>query len=287
MDKEIRSLAIRQYLKYFVVWFIALAVALVFLGVMKLGRKDAAGAGRTNHQAPKERVYDLADVLTAEEEENLRQYIAVCEDEARMDIVVVTINEDIEANGYWESSMYTRADDFYDFNSYGYDEVYGDGILLLDNYYEGQKGSVTSTCADVYRAFGDYENDRILDAVYEYIEDDPYLAYRAFVSESTKLMKQHRNPVAGNVLFLILVFLIPIIVAGIFIAVKLNPKKAKDTTVASTYVPGGQGKMYVSTDNFIRKNVVKTKIETSSSSGGGGGRTSRSGVRHGGGSRRR
>ncbi len=285
MDKEIRREAIGQYLKYFAFWFIIMALVLVFFGFMKLGKKETV---RTNMQAPVERVYDYADVLTNEEEDKLRTYIAECEKEAKMDIIVVTINEDVQSKGYWESAMNSRADDFYDHNSYGYNKVHGDGILLLDNYYEGQMGSVTSTCAAVYEAFGDYENDRVLDAVYAYIEDDPYLAYRAFVSESTKLMKQHRNPISGNFIILILVFLIPIIVSVVFVVTKLKTKKAKDTTKPNTYVPGGQGQINASTDNFIRKNLVKTKIETSSgNSGRGGGRTSSSGVRHGGGSRRR
>lgn len=288
MDKEMKREALGQYLKYFAVWFLILGIALVFFIVSAVKKADV---GRTNDQAPNERVYDYAEVLTHEEEELLRAYIAECQDKARMDIIVVTIKEDVQSQGYWETVMNGKADDFYDYNSYGYNKVYGDGILLLDNYYEGQMGTVTSTCGAVYEAFGDYENDLILDAVYRYIETDPYEAYRAFVSESTSLMRQHRHPISGNFIFVVLALVIPPIVAAIFAVVKMNPRKAKDTTKPNTYVQGGQGRMNVSTDNFIRNNVVKVRIQTESSGGSSGGRggsrTSSSGVRHGGGSRRR
>ncbi len=288
MNKEMKREALGQYLKYFAVWFVILGIALVFFIVSAVKKADV---GRTNEKAPAERVYDYAEVLTFEEEEQLRAYIAECQDKARMDIIVVTIKEDVQSQGYWETVMNGKADDFYDYNSYGYNKVYGDGILLLDNYYEGQMGTVTSTCGAVYEAFGDYENDLILDAVYRYIETDPYEAYRAFVSESTSLMRQHRNPISGNFIFVVLALVIPPIVAAIFAVVKMNPRKAKDTTKPNTYVQGGQGRMNVSTDNFIRNNVVKVRIQTESSGGSSGGRggsrTSSSGVRHGGGSRRR
>lgn len=288
MDKEMKREALGQYLKYFAVWFVILGIALVFFIVSAVKKADV---GRTNDQAPAERVYDYAEVLTHEEEELLRAYIVECQDKARMDIIVVTIKEDVQSQGYWETVMNGKADDFYDYNSYGYNKVYGDGILLLDNYYEGQMGTVTSTCGAVYEAFGDYENDLILDAVYRYIETDPYEAYRAFVSESTSLMRQHRHPISGNFIFVVLALVIPPIVAAIFAVVKMNPRKAKDTTKTNTYVQGGQGRMNVSTDNFIRNNVVKVRIQTESSGGSSGGRggsrTSSSGVRHGGGSRRR
>lgn len=294
MDKEVKKTAVKQYLKYFIVWFVILGIVLVIAGGIIIGNKMKDTPGRGNHQAPAERVYDYAEVLTAEEEELLRQQIAICEKKARMDIIVVTINEDVESQGYWERVMNARADDFYDLNNYGYDKIHGDGTLLLDNYYPGQMGTVTSTCGAVFEEFGVYDNDLVLDAVYRYIDSDPYRAYKAFVTKSTELIVESRRPLSSYFFVWLLVLIIPAVIAGIFAMVKLNPPKAKDTTVPSTYVQGGQGRMNVSTDSFIRNNVVKTRIQTSSSGGGGsyssgrgGARVSRSGVRHGGGSRRR
>ena len=51
---------------------------------------------RGNSQEPTERVYDYADVLTDEEEQSLREYIAECEEKIQADIVIVTISESVE-----------------------------------------------------------------------------------------------------------------------------------------------------------------------------------------------
>ena len=62
----------------------------------------------------------------------------------------------------WSTAMRDLADNFYDYNNFGYDKVHGNGVLLLDNAYEGQKGSWLSTCGNVYDYFGDYEIDQAL-----------------------------------------------------------------------------------------------------------------------------
>ena len=51
---------------------------------------------RGNSQDPTERVFDYADMLTDEEEQNLREYIAECEEKIQADIVIVTISESVE-----------------------------------------------------------------------------------------------------------------------------------------------------------------------------------------------
>lgn len=69
MEKEIKQLALKQYIHYFRIWFIIVAVLIVLAGV--LAGVNAAGAKgiRQNNASPEERVYDYADVLTDEEEQ--------------------------------------------------------------------------------------------------------------------------------------------------------------------------------------------------------------------------
>lgn len=50
---------------------------------------------RGNGREPR-RVYDYADMLTEEEEQSLREYIAECEGEDSGRIVIVTISESVE-----------------------------------------------------------------------------------------------------------------------------------------------------------------------------------------------
>ena len=133
--------------------------------------------------SPEERVYDYGDILTDDEEEKLRNYIAICEEEYSMDIVLLILNEDMEASGMeWEVSMMTRAESFYDDNRFGYNEVYGDGVLLLDNWYGEQAGSWITTAGDVW--FSDDELDAIYDEMYAIINEDPCEAYRVFVEKA-------------------------------------------------------------------------------------------------------
>ncbi len=290
MEQDFKKEARKQYFKYFRVWFIILGclilVSAVMMGSKLLKKTDTTE--RRNHSVPPERVFDYADVLTDSEEVALGEYIAECEIKAQIDIVLVTISEDVEKNGYsWESAMMNYADDFYDHNNYGYNTVHGDGVLLLDNWYDNQEGSWLSTCGSVYERFGDYEIDSILDEVYYEVEDNPYKAYKAYVTMVTDYM----NDASVSIPWFIVIF-VPAIVALVYAFSHLHQKAAANTTTASTYVTGGKPEMRVKRDDFIRKNVVTRHIQTNSGgssgrSGGGGGHRSSSGVSHGGGGRRR
>ena len=96
MEKDIKREALRRYLKYFKVWFIIagiLAVITIGVAVVHLLTPKTV---RGNSQDPTERVFDYADMLTDEEEQSLREYIAECEEKIQADIVIVTISESVE-----------------------------------------------------------------------------------------------------------------------------------------------------------------------------------------------
>ena len=287
MDKDIKKEAFRQYIHYFRIWFIILGVLAVVLGIFIVKKAVTPSVIRENHEAPEERVYDYADVLTSEEEELLREYIAQKEQRHYIDIVLVTIKEDVEKNGYWETEMMNIADDFYDQNKFGYDMVHGDGVLLLDNWFENQEGSWLSTCGRVYQQFGEYEIDSVLDAVYDSVEQSPFEAYKAYVDEVCNWV----DGGSGSVIPGGIIFAVPLVAAGIYAFSHLHQEKAKDTTTATSFVESGKPLMNDNRDEFIRKSVTSRRIQTSSSGGSsggrGGGHRSSGGVSHGGGGRRR
>lgn len=309
MEKDIKREALRQYFKYFKIWFIIAGIlAVITIGaavVHALTPKPVRG----NSQEHTERVYDYADMLTEEEEQSLREYIAECEEKIQADIVIVTISESVEydlqdpdlpeafhakevGSTDWSTAMRDLADNFYDYNNYGYNKVHGNGVLLLDNSYEGQKGSWLSTCGNVYDYFGDYEIDQALYAVDDYIDESPYRAYKNCISYVTRTMEESQESMPMTFAPWILVGLV---VALIYAAVNLHQNKAKDTTATNQYVEGKKPKINDTRDQYLRKNVVTRRIETSSSSGGsshrsgghGGSHRSSSGVSHGGGGHRR
>ena len=197
-----------------------------------------------------------------------------------------------------ENNMMNYADDFYDEGAFGYDEPYGDGALLLDNWYEdsegSQKGSWLSTSGKMERIIGAYEEDDILDSVYDYIDTNPKKAYAAGIKRLAYWGDEtDRSEVEVPWLA---VFGLPTIVALIYMISNMIQSAGQVTTTPLTYVPGGKPLLIDKQDNFLRKSVSKIKIERSSSGGGGshhsgggshGHHTSHSGHSHGGGGRRR
>ena len=275
MEKDIKREALRQYFKYFKIWFIIAGIlAVITIGaavVHALTPKPVRG----NSQEPTERVYDYADMLTDEEEQSLREYIAECEEKIQADIVIVTISESVEydlqdpdlpeafhakevGSTDWSTAMRDLADNFYDYNNYGYNKVHGNGVLLLDNSYEGQKGSWLSTCGNVYDYFGDYEIDQALYAVDDYIDESPYRAYKNCISYVTRTMEESQESMPMTFAPWILVGLV---VALIYAAVNLHQNKAKDTTATNQYVDGKKPKINDTRDQYLRKNVVTRRID--------------------------
>lgn len=310
MEKDIKRESLRQYFKYFKIWFIIAGVLAVVTIAAAVVHFATAKTVRGNSQDPAERVFDYADVLTEEEEQSLRDHIAECEEKIQADIVVVTMSESVEydlrdsnlpevfhaqeiGSTDWETAMRNLADNFYDYSNFGYDKVHGNGVLLLDNWYEGQKGSWLSTCGNVYDYFGDYEIDRTLTIVDNYIDESPYRAYMGYIDYVTRTMEESKESVPMSVAPWILT---GVIVALVYALVNLKQTKAKDTTTANQYVEGKKPKINNTRDQYLRKNVVTRRIETNSGSGGhssghsgghGGSHHSSSGVSHGGGGHRR
>lgn len=301
----------KQYFKYFSVLYIIFAVLFVITAVMFVGQLliREPVAERSNNECPTERVYDYANVLTEEEEDKLRDRIAIAEKRTACDFVIVTINEPIlDYCGYehntdanWEDSMMNFADDFYDLNLYGFDKVHGDGSLLLDNWYmegtsDSQAGSWLSTCGAVYEKYSTGMINNLLDNVYYKLDVSPYKAYLEYIEHIERYMsKDSENVPLISFGACLLVALIPAI---IFIVIHLKSKEGNKTTTQSTYVDiakSGNTVFKERRDDLIDKRVTSVKIQTSSGGGGGsrssGGRggshRSRSGVRHGGGGRRR
>lgn len=291
MEKELKRQAVKQYLHYFRFWFAAVAVLLVSLAAVAAMRLGSKSAVRTNSVSPTERVYDYAGVLTEEEEQELRELIAGVENRIRCDIVLVTMNEEVETpQKSWEAAMRDRADDFYDQNNYGYNGVHGDGALILDNWYEGQKGSWLSTCGRVYHSFSSNDINQVLRSGYSVIDEHPFKAYKAYIETIERKMSDQGSHTFPAILILIL----PTVILFIFVGVNLRTKIGGETVQANEYVAGGQPVLREKSDQLVNKFVTTRRIPRSTGGGhgggghgGGGGHVSSGGVSHGGGGMRR
>lgn len=303
MEGNIRAEERKQFFRYFRVWIIFSAL-IVALWIIHFVSNALSGGSkeRNNPNAPTQRVYDYADVLTDEQEKKLTQVIAEYEERGTCDIILVIISEEMgRSDAEWERNMMNYADDFYDEKAFGYDKPHGDGVLILDNWYEdsygSQQGTWISTSGKMEDIIGVSEENDILDAMYAYITSDPVKGYEAAIREtalwgSGEAEKKGESQISWGA-----VVVVPIVVAVLFVLININQKPAQDTTTARTYVAGGQPRVRQRQDDFLRKTVSSVKIQTDSgsrSSGGGhrgggsaGHHVSSGGHSHGGGGRRR
>ena len=289
----------KRYLKYFLVWIILAVLSATIFGVMLLTHKDEEPTEpvRNNDEAPAQRVYDYAEVLTDQEEEKLEELIAEYEERGKCDLILVTIDEYVGvSDSEWDYGMVNRADDFYDQKAFGYDKPHGDGALLLDNWYhvgeyDSQAGSWLSTSGKLEWAIGESEERSVFRAFDSGYNTSPFEAYSRALEKVADISVNYEGKEKFRFPWFF-VILAPMIIAGIYAAANMHQAPGKDTTTAMTYVPGGQPALKASRDDFLRKTVTKVKIETSSSSRSGGGgsyghHTSHGGYSHGGGGHRR
>ncbi len=224
-------------------------------------------------------VADYADLLSSDEEQ---YFLAKCEEftaSYATEIAIITIT-DLEGKTPQE-----YADDFYDYNGYGYGENQ-DGILMI--YLPGESGQrelhITTHGSAKIQMTGE-EVDNILDTLVIYLGGENYYdAFESFIDMSEDAIKP--PPVLMWPLICILVG----IAVGMLITTKMasaNYSVAKKAT-ASDYVREGTLVVNNADDVFAGSRVITTprpKSNSSSSGSGGSTHTSSSGRSHGGGGR--
>lgn len=253
---------------------------------------------RNNSQCTAERVFDYADVLTDEQEEELRTNISAAEQICGTDIVIVILNESLEEYaksyeniiGYVEPYQYTMvlADNFYDENAFGFDMPHGDGVIFVDNWYRESDGGVYSWLSTSGRVIEELPEDTcefILDMALDYVEDDPAYAYGYLV----ELLVDYLDPNVGlgDGLGGIISVIVGLVAGLIFFLANMGGKKGEKTIHTNTYVKSGKADVTQRQDIFLTKTTSRRRIETQTRSGGGGGHISAGGHSHGGGGHRR
>lgn len=297
-----RDINWKKYISYFKFWFLAILLLAVLLVVLLAVRGRESAAERTNQECDtQERVFDYADVLTVDQEEALRAVIAEQEKRTACDIVLVTLNESLadyaaayeEELGYLTPDRYTMvyADNFYDEHKFGYDRPYGDGVLLLDNWYREADGGVyswLSTCGRAEDRFSSSMIDSLLMEALANADQDPYGAYVKYVNLFAEMMTESGG-IPDIPVFAPLV--LAVLGTVLFVESALRNHRGSKTVNLTTYVEGGKPELKRQEDIFLRKTVTKRHIERNTGSGGGGGggghHTSSRGVSHGGGGHRR
>lgn len=237
------------------------------------------------------KVYDYAQVLTKEEEENLKESIDSYINTHNMDMALVTVkyHNKIDTMNY--------ADDFYDYNGFGIGPNH-DGVIFVIDFTFGYTDIWMSTTGKAIRIYTDTRIDNILDSVAANKYNGYYKMFNAFIEKTNYYANQgipsyNEYYETERSINWLMIIIISIAISTIIIAILISRNKmVKAATTASHYLVNGSVVINRRNDRFITTHTTSVRINDNSSSGSsrsyGGSSTHRSssGRTHGGGGRR-
>ena len=246
-----------------------------------------------------EKIYDFSNILTEEEEKELKETIDKFIKEYKTDVVILT--DDLKYMTDMENENY--ASDFYDYNDFGMD-YNNSGVLLFRNTYSNDPYYNIYMFGDAQLYLSQDRVEVILDNIYNHLHNKNYLkGFTKFVDDLElyysegipKTMKDYEVDENG---YLKKKYTVPwfqaigisLVVTALimFILIKKNKMVAK-ATKANQYINYNQSKITNKRDVFLSTSTQSYTIDSGDgggssigSSGGssGGGHSSGSG-RHG------
>ncbi len=245
------------------------------------------------HEIPgerqKPRLVDDADILNSSDEEKLSVKLDEISKRQQFDVVVVTVNS-LDGRSPME-----YADDYYDYNGFGYGIDRDGAVLMLS--MEERKGWI-STCGYGINAITDAGREYMLEKFVSYLSDgDYYEGFDKFADLCDDYVTQARTGEAYDTGNLPKEPMSPLwagaaAIGGALIStiscftMKGQLKKVRYQTAADSYVVKDSLNVTNSNEIFLYQVVNKVAIQKDDDSRGGGGsvtHTSSSGSSHGGG----
>lgn len=213
--------------------------------------------------SPKQKVYDNADILSVEEEENLNQLCQEAAAKVEADFVIVTVDS-------LEGKTATQyADDFYDYGGFGYDEKMGTGTIFLISI--GERETAFSTSGANEDLFTDSASDKIVEEVGTSLSRGEY--YNAFatyieltkdyIANDGKFDKTNSQVIMDWLIQIIAAF----VVAFVVIWIMYSGSKSKMSVNGYTYASGHKSDILRQHDVFQRTTTITRHIDTSPKGG--------------------
>ena len=231
-------------------------------------------------------LYDEADLLTAAEEEALLSRLEQLSRTEQMDVAIVIMNS------IGGSTPMEYADDYYDYNGFGYG-ANRDGLVLLISMEYGDW--YISTCGKAISVFTDAGIEYMGEHFVPYLSDGEfYNAFNEYADLCDAFIQQaktgdpydiHNLPKdpfdAGTSLVIALVigFLIAKMYTG---KLKKQLNTVSKQTRASNYVKEDEMNLTTCTDLFLYRTLDRTERVQESDEGGSSTHRSSSGATHGG-----
>ena len=256
-------------------------IALLLLCLTTLPLASALGAGQ--------RVFDNAELFTAQEAQQLEAAIVEFQNNTRMDFVVLT-SRDPQENQNPEAA----ADDFYDTGGFGLDEEHSGCLFYLNMAGgEGNRAFHLSTTGMMIDYFTDDRLDRTLSACRTYLRSGRYAAaaastlvltesyiragipegqYRYDVLTGQRLTARHKALTVAEILVSAAIAFAAGLCYVIFIK---RGYRLKGSTYRYSYKTNSTIVITDTDDTYLRSTTTRTPR---SSSGGGGGSGKGSGV---------
>ncbi|MGN1457658.1 MAG: TPM domain-containing protein [Acutalibacteraceae bacterium] len=236
------------------------------------------------------RVVDMAELMDESEKSTLLSKLDEISERQKLDVVVVTVNT------LDHKTPADYADDFYDYNGYGFGDN-KDGVLLLVSM-EDRDWYITTTGYGI-TAFTDKGIEYISDQFLPKLSDgDYYESFVEYANQCDKFITQAKTgepydvgnmpkepfpTVTAIVVGLIIGFIVAFVITS---SMKGKLKTVRMQNEASNYVTKRGMRVTNKQDVFLYSHVSKIRRSTESSHGGGGGSSthiSSSGSSHGGG----
>ena len=231
---------------------------------------------------------DSADLVDRDGENEISERLQDVSEQYECEIVIVTVGS---CGG---KSPMEYADDYFDYNGYGFGEDKS-GVLLLISMEEHDWW--ISTSGRGIEAFTDWGIEYIGEQITPYLSDGDYHgAFIEFADQCDDFLRADSEGDtydAGNVKhttkdYFVVVggsFFVALVIAFIStMAMRSKLKSVKDQKAADNYIRSGSLNITGGRDIFLYHTVTKTEIPRDTSGGGGSStHTSSSGSTHGGG----
>jgi Beta-propeller domains of methanol dehydrogenase type len=220
------------------------------------------------------RLVDEANLLSHAQQHTLLTKLDEISEKWQLDVVVVT-NHSLEGK-----TVEAFADDFYDYNGYGFGQE-KDGILLLVSM--DTREWAISTCGRAINIFTDSRQANMSDTFVSYLGDgdyngafvrfanmcNNYMDYDANQSNVDQTTTRTRSPFGwfGAIFWSSAVGM----VVGLIVALSLRSQltSVKPQTMATAYTKPGSLKITDRTDLFLYHNITRVPIPRDSDSGSG------------------
>ena len=246
---------------------------------IKINDNNISEIRKTPYVDASKKIYDYADILSEEEESDLRSLIDGFVNETGLDFAFISV--DFEYSRDDENDRY--AYNFYDYNDFGLNNEYYGGIVLLRNKNEKDPYYTSYVFGEAQFYCGESRINELLDNLYPYFSnknykigienylhqlknyyDEGYDEDKYYLDENGSLKENYSLPYLPSIISGGLVSLLSVL--GL---VKKN-KMVKKASNADDYLVKSSVQYINKTDTFVSTITTHHRISSDSGSHGGG-----------------